>query len=51
MYKTNPSFQVASEGLYPAKIPNLVKYDGNYLIIQASGGIHEHLDGTRKGTW
>jgi len=49
MYEFKQTFPVASGGLYPAKIPNLVKHGGNNLIIQAGGGIHGHPDGTRKG--
>ncbi|MCK4844969.1 MAG: ribulose 1,5-bisphosphate carboxylase [Candidatus Heimdallarchaeota archaeon] len=49
MYELKTTFPVASGGLYPAKIPNLVKYGGNNVIIQAGGGIHGHPDGTRKG--
>ncbi|TFG10482.1 ribulose 1,5-bisphosphate carboxylase [Candidatus Heimdallarchaeota archaeon] len=49
MYEFNKVFPVASGGLYPAKVPNLVKHGGNNVIIQAGGGIHGHPDGTRKG--
>ena len=49
MYEFKQVFPVASGGLYPAKIPNLVKYGGNNIILQAGGGIHGHPDGTRKG--
>ena len=49
MYELKTTFPVASGGLYPAKIPNLVKYGGNNVIIQAGGGIHGHPDGTQKG--
>jgi ribulose-bisphosphate carboxylase large chain len=48
-YEFKQTFPVASGGLYPAKVPNLVKYGGNNLIIQAGGGIHGHPDGSRKG--
>ncbi len=49
MYEFKQVFPTASGGLYPAKIPNLVKYGGNNIILQAGGGIHGHPDGTRKG--
>ncbi|MHA1867719.1 MAG: RuBisCO large subunit C-terminal-like domain-containing protein [Candidatus Heimdallarchaeaceae archaeon] len=49
MYEFKTTFPVASGGLHPGKIPNLVKYGGNNIIIQAGGGIHGHPDGTRKG--
>ncbi len=42
-------FPVASGGLQPAKVPDLVKYGGKDVIIQAGGGIHGHPDGTKKG--
>jgi len=40
MYKIKTSFPATSEDLYPAKTPNPVKYDRNYLIFQASGGTY-----------
>lgn len=49
MYEFKQAFPTASGGLYPAKIPNLVKHGGNNVIIQAGGGIHGHPDGTQKG--
>jgi len=49
MYEFKTVFPVASGGLHPAKIPNLVKYGGNNIILQAGGGIHGHPGGTRKG--
>ncbi|MHA1815860.1 MAG: RuBisCO large subunit C-terminal-like domain-containing protein, partial [Candidatus Heimdallarchaeaceae archaeon] len=49
MYEFKQSFPTASGGLYPAKIPNLVKHGGSNVIIQAGGGIHGHPDGTQKG--
>lgn len=42
-------FPVASGGLQPAKVPNLIKYGGRDIIIQAGGGIHGHPMGTRAG--
>ena len=49
MYEFKTVFPTASGGLHPAKIPNLIKYGGNNIILQAGGGIHGHPDGTRKG--
>ncbi|MHA1397873.1 MAG: RuBisCO large subunit C-terminal-like domain-containing protein, partial [Candidatus Heimdallarchaeaceae archaeon] len=49
LYDFKQVFPVASGGLHPAKVPNLVKHGGNDMIIQAGGGIHGHPDGTRKG--
>jgi len=48
-YEFKQVFPVASGGLHPGKIPALVKYGGNNLVIQAGGGVHGHPDGTRKG--
>jgi ribulose-bisphosphate carboxylase large chain len=45
----DPVFAVCSGGLHPGKIPELVKYMGNNIIIQAGGGVHGHPDGTKYG--
>lgn len=42
-------FPVASGGLSPMSIPDLLKVFGNDVIIQAGGGIHGHPKGTRHG--
>ncbi|MHA1708005.1 MAG: RuBisCO large subunit C-terminal-like domain-containing protein [Candidatus Heimdallarchaeaceae archaeon] len=49
LYDFKQVFPVASGGLHPAKVPNLIKHGGNNMIIQAGGGIHGHPEGTRKG--
>lgn len=48
-YGLKPVFAVCSGGLHPGKIPKLVNYMGNNIIIQAGGGCHGHPQGTRKG--
>jgi len=42
-------FPVASGGLYPGVVPELLEFMGNDVIIQAGGGIHGHPDGTYCG--
>lgn len=44
-----PAFAVASGGLHPGLIPNVMKYLGNNIIMQFGGGCHGHPEGTRKG--
>ena len=41
---------VASGGLYPGLVPDLIKFFGNDFVIQAGGGIHGHTDGTISGS-
>ncbi len=40
---------VASGGMHPALVPELLGYFGKDVVIQAGGGIHGHPDGTRAG--
>ncbi len=40
---------VASGGLYPALVPDLIEFFGKDFIIQAGGGIHGHPNGTIAG--
>jgi len=44
-----PCMPVASGGLHPRMIPNLVKFFGKDFVIQAGGGIHGHTQGTIAG--
>ena len=44
-----PVFPVASGGLYPGLVPDLLKTFGRDVIIQAGGGIHGHPQGTVCG--
>ncbi len=40
---------VASGGLHPGLIPDLIEFFGKDFVIQAGGGIHGHRDGTIAG--
>ncbi len=40
---------VASGGLHPGHVPELVKIFGSDFVIQAGGGIHGHPDGSKAG--
>lgn len=42
-------FPVASGGLHPGHIPELIKRAGTDIIIQLGGGIHGHPEGTKMG--
>lgn len=42
-------FPVASGGLYPSVLPELLEIFGKDVICQAGGGVHGHPDGTRAG--
>lgn len=42
-------FPVASGGLHPGHIPDVMKIFGNDVIMQFGGGIHGHPNGTRVG--
>lgn len=47
--KHKATMPVASGGLYPRLVPELVDIFGNDVIIQAGGGIHGHPRGTEVG--
>ena len=42
-------FPVASGGVHPALVPEIIDFFGTDVVIQAGGGIHGHPDGTRAG--
>ena len=42
-------FPVASGGLYPTVVPELLEFMGTDIIVQAGGGIHGHPEGTYAG--
>lgn len=42
-------FPVASGGLHPGLVDDLIDIFGNDIVIQAGGGVHGHPEGTRKG--
>jgi ribulose-bisphosphate carboxylase large chain len=44
-----PVMPVASGGLNPCDIPQLIRFFGNDVVIQAGGGIHAHPYGTFSG--
>lgn len=44
-----PVFSVASGGLSPLQIPDVIKAFGKDVIIQAGGGVHGHPQGTYEG--
>jgi len=48
-HNIKPVFPVASGGLQPLMIPELVKIFGNDIILQFGGGIHAHPSGTLAG--
>ncbi len=49
MYGIKPVMPVASGGLHPGMIPDLVQIFGNDVVIQAGGGVHGHPDGSSAG--
>ncbi|VVB54808.1 Ribulose bisphosphate carboxylase [uncultured archaeon] len=44
-----PVMPVASGGLDPSGVPQLMKLFGNDFVVQAGGGIHGHPKGTKAG--
>jgi len=44
-----PVFGVASGGVYPGIVPNIIDLMGKDVVIQAGGGIHGHPKGTVAG--
>jgi ribulose-bisphosphate carboxylase large chain len=44
-----PIFPVASGGLHPTMVPELINIFGNDIIMQFGGGIHANPMGTRSG--
>jgi ribulose-bisphosphate carboxylase large chain len=49
MHGVRPVLPVASGGLHPGMVPDLMRIFGVDAVIQAGGGIHGHPDGTAKG--
>ena len=47
--KVRSAFPVASGGLHPGLIPDVMDIYGEDLVLLVSGGIHGHPDGTRAG--
>lgn len=48
-YNIKPTMAVCSGGLHPSKIPRLMSYMGNNIVMQFGGGCHGHPDGTEAG--
>ncbi len=48
-YNIKSVFPVASGGLHPGLVPDVMKMLGNNIIIQCGGGIHGHPDGSKAG--
>ncbi len=49
-FDLKPTLPIASGGVHPGLIPELIKRIGtNDVIINLGGGIHGHPDGTQKG--
>lgn len=46
---TPPSMPIASGGLHPGHVPDLVRLFGTDVILQFGGGIHGHPGGTAAG--
>jgi len=44
-----PAFPVASGGVHPGLVPDIMEILGNDCVILVSGGIHGHPKGTRAG--
>lgn len=49
-YGLKPVLPVASGGLHPGHIPELVRLLGNDMLMNFGGGIHGHPQGTNSGT-
>ncbi len=48
-YNIKPMMAVCSGGLHPGRIPRLMSYMGNNMVMQFGGGCHGHPDGTGDG--
>ena len=48
-YDQKPTMPIASGGVHPGLIPDMVALIGNDVIINLGGGVHGHPDGTMKG--
>ncbi|KAB1188970.1 MULTISPECIES: type III ribulose-bisphosphate carboxylase [Haloferax] len=49
LYGMNDVLPVASGGLHPGLLPDLLDATGTNVCVQLGGGIHGHPDGTRAG--
>lgn len=48
-YGVKPVLGVASGGVYPAIVSDIINFMGKDVVLQAGGGIHGHPDGTVAG--
>ncbi len=48
-YNVKPVFGVASGGVYPGIVPEIMEFMGKDIVLQAGGGIHGHPRGTEAG--
>ena len=48
-YNIKPVFGVASGGVYPGIVPQIMKFMGKDVVIQAGGGVHGHPKGSVTG--
>jgi len=48
-YHIKPVFAVASGGVHPGIVDNIIGFMGKDVVIQAGGGIHGHPNGTVSG--
>jgi ribulose-bisphosphate carboxylase large chain len=48
-YGMKPVLAVASGGVSPLQVPEIMKVMGKDIVIQAGGGVHGHPLGTRRG--
>jgi ribulose-bisphosphate carboxylase large chain len=49
MWNFKPVMPVASGGLHPKHVPELIRIFGNDFVAQLGGGIHGHPSGTKAG--
>jgi ribulose-bisphosphate carboxylase large chain len=49
LYELNDVLPVASGGLHPGLVPDLLDATGTNVCVQAGGGVHGHPEGTRAG--
>jgi ribulose-bisphosphate carboxylase large chain len=47
--KIRSAFPVASGGVHPGLVPDIIDIYGKDLVLLVSGGIHGHPKGTRRG--
>ena len=48
-FRVKPVLGVASGGVYPGMVPQIMKFMGKDVVLQAGGGVHGHPKGSRCG--